>query len=102
MPLPNPWFAAEDLAVTPDEPHALFSSSRCGSVNDGTFLGIEKDMSCVICLPERIILEAAPDSSTRRVMFAAVCAVVPKRIAIAGERRRLKGSRAFIDALEAS
>jgi hypothetical protein len=53
MPLITPPFAyaLADLAVMPDDTHALFSNSRCGAVNEGTFLGIEKeDISSTACL----------------------------------------------------
>ena len=59
-------------------------------------MGIEKDISAAICLLDVRIFDAAPDSRICLVMLDAVCTVAPRRIASAGKRRRLKGSRTFI------
>ena len=53
-------------------------------------------------LPECSKFEVALAAMARRVMFAAVCAVAPLRMASAGERRRLNGSRTFIGVVQAS
>lgn len=59
-------------------------------------------MSSARRLPEFRRDEVAPAARARRVMFAAVWAVAPLRMAKAGERRRLNGSRTFIGVVRAS
>lgn len=59
-------------------------------------------MSSAMRLPDCRSDAVALAAMARRVMFAAVCAVAPLRMAKAGERRRLNGSRTFIGVVRAS
>src|SRR6187402_3573665 len=74
IPLITPPFVCmvADRDVTPDAPQTRFSNSRCGSVKDGTFFGMEKvDISSTTCLPDSYAW--APASFTLCVTFTAAC-----------------------------